>query len=1057
MRSMHSRSIVVLDPGHGGSAPAGGSSPNRATGPGGLKEKDVALDVARKVRDLLDHVADVHLTRDTDRNLPLADRARLAKDSSASVFVSLHFNGSPDTSVDGTGTWTSKSASAGSKKLAEAIASRVSNALGTKNLGAREMNLGVLLPERHQPSTSACLAEIAYLTNAQREASLRTMETQQSLAHALAEAIHGALATPRTLAAAAAASSTRGTFDNSATHILEGRLTNSTVTGPSIRQKAIEILRAMEDLGIRNDPPGRRDAYIDAIIWGEPQKTVSKVRASFSHCNPDANGMCNLSSCGLVIRSLLRLLGASDPLLDPPYKFGSAISAVIDFARKHKAVIDVRKPADVTAANLEPGDIVYINNFAKGGHRQHIFMITARDGVTFHSIDGGSPNQGDGRCCGIKASTRTLPPNSMNFTTEPERPITQIIKLDRIHFTEPVIELIRKQSGQAPGVVTTALDTKPDFETAKNVMWEIIRIVNRQKSAKDSDPDQSSVKDAWFVQNKAVLREWYQLTFGDSKSMLKGEALFTKLTSAMKLTQPLIDVLEAKGGKEWKKQLGSFLYSKVADIEYLAAETAPKPPNPFKPKAPEFGKIPTPVTLDQCFSYAAIWPAEPVLISRGEGGFSLGTANVGATFSASNQDHRVLVWCRGGALMFMRDGVIYSQSVQSFSEDIIMGAFVIGAQNAVGSAIMAQLMVEISLSFTPWGAVADGVFALKALTEHDWKGAALQMLPGGLGLLGKVRPVRSAMRAAANVTRAAAAISARLAKGAVRFIGRGAYRLKDKLLRGIWVIGEGGAAAEKNTFRFYDEVADVWHEVPHTEGTQYFKCSTCKFTPRGNAEAVKAAADEIAQDLLKSPAYASRGKLLVNRKLIEDVVEAYGSWGDHVVELINNTWSSAPNAAKLFDETLQIAKDLSGIKGAVDIFEDLASSSVNTARGTIYELRWATAHLKELEALGIPVVKKNWIGKGLDVLKKSGEAVELKNFNFTSELYKIVPERSVERVLKQVKSRMKYKGVNKVTVVFSSEAGKMPTEFAKLLTDGMVALEKANKLKPGTLTFAFWP
>ena len=41
--------LVVLDPGHGGTAKVGGSSPNNAVGPDGLREKDLTLDIATRV------------------------------------------------------------------------------------------------------------------------------------------------------------------------------------------------------------------------------------------------------------------------------------------------------------------------------------------------------------------------------------------------------------------------------------------------------------------------------------------------------------------------------------------------------------------------------------------------------------------------------------------------------------------------------------------------------------------------------------------------------------------------------------------------------------------------------------------------------------------------------------------------------------------------------------------------------------------------------------------------------------------------------------------------
>src|SRR5262245_36208433 len=97
---------IVLDPGHGGSATIPNDSTwNNAQGPGGTLEKNLTLDVGLRARDLL--VAKGHtvlMTRSTDVNLRLKDRAKVAKDVGAPVFVSIHFNGSTGHNAQGTET-----------------------------------------------------------------------------------------------------------------------------------------------------------------------------------------------------------------------------------------------------------------------------------------------------------------------------------------------------------------------------------------------------------------------------------------------------------------------------------------------------------------------------------------------------------------------------------------------------------------------------------------------------------------------------------------------------------------------------------------------------------------------------------------------------------------------------------------------------------------------------------------------------------------------------------------------------------------------------------------
>ncbi len=77
---------VALDPGHGG-------EDEGARGQKGLKEKDVALDLARILRVKLEEAGfEVQLTRETDVLIPVWDRARLANEASADLFISLHLN-----------------------------------------------------------------------------------------------------------------------------------------------------------------------------------------------------------------------------------------------------------------------------------------------------------------------------------------------------------------------------------------------------------------------------------------------------------------------------------------------------------------------------------------------------------------------------------------------------------------------------------------------------------------------------------------------------------------------------------------------------------------------------------------------------------------------------------------------------------------------------------------------------------------------------------------------------------------------------------------------------
>lgn len=78
---------IVIDPGHGGRDPG-------ASGPTGLREKDVTLDVARRLRDRLADITSyrILLTREDDRKVTLKERVRFANEQGADLFISLHVN-----------------------------------------------------------------------------------------------------------------------------------------------------------------------------------------------------------------------------------------------------------------------------------------------------------------------------------------------------------------------------------------------------------------------------------------------------------------------------------------------------------------------------------------------------------------------------------------------------------------------------------------------------------------------------------------------------------------------------------------------------------------------------------------------------------------------------------------------------------------------------------------------------------------------------------------------------------------------------------------------------
>lgn len=91
---------VVLDPGHGG-------KDTGTIGPGGLKEKDLVLAVALRLKTLLEERlgTDVILTRNRDVFVPLEERTAIANQQGADLFISIHANSSRNHRVSGVETF----------------------------------------------------------------------------------------------------------------------------------------------------------------------------------------------------------------------------------------------------------------------------------------------------------------------------------------------------------------------------------------------------------------------------------------------------------------------------------------------------------------------------------------------------------------------------------------------------------------------------------------------------------------------------------------------------------------------------------------------------------------------------------------------------------------------------------------------------------------------------------------------------------------------------------------------------------------------------------------
>ncbi|MCL5986741.1 MAG: N-acetylmuramoyl-L-alanine amidase [Actinobacteria bacterium] len=151
--------IITVDPGHGGGDPG-------ATGPSGLTEKEVNLDIALQLKGLLEaNGYAVVMTRADDSNPSLESRVAVANSSGATLFVSVHNNAFTNPEANGTETWYTPSQSALSGALAKSVLGGVVDAIGLRRRGVKEGNLYVT-KNTIMPSV---LVESAFITNPNEE------------------------------------------------------------------------------------------------------------------------------------------------------------------------------------------------------------------------------------------------------------------------------------------------------------------------------------------------------------------------------------------------------------------------------------------------------------------------------------------------------------------------------------------------------------------------------------------------------------------------------------------------------------------------------------------------------------------------------------------------------------------------------------------------------------------------------------------------------------------------------------------------------------------------
>lgn len=193
LSSMVSGKKVVIDAGHGGDDPGAKSA-------AGLREKEINLDVALQLKKYLSRVG-VYcvMTRETDRdffNVPdgssfkkrrdLLYRARIANESGADLFISIHGNSFPESIYHGAQVFYDRD-DPRSRRLAQAIQNHLVKELGPNHRRPKPGNFRVLT-ETKMPGVTI---EVGFLSNPEEARLLGEPHYRDRIAEAIS---HGVIA-----------------------------------------------------------------------------------------------------------------------------------------------------------------------------------------------------------------------------------------------------------------------------------------------------------------------------------------------------------------------------------------------------------------------------------------------------------------------------------------------------------------------------------------------------------------------------------------------------------------------------------------------------------------------------------------------------------------------------------------------------------------------------------------------------------------------------------------------------------------------------------------------
>jgi len=222
--------LLMIDPGHGGNDPG-------AVGKKGMQEKEITLDIARRMEAVLkpENSVQARLTRDRDEYLPLKERVKIGREAGADLFVSIHADSAPNALARGLSCYTLSEKA--SDRFAEQLAEKENYAdvIGGVDLSEADQEVAAILYDLSErrtrntaqrvkisfvkamgrkwrlldrpmrsanfavlraPDVPSILVETGFLSNPKDEALLCQAKQRQMIAELMAREITAILASP---------------------------------------------------------------------------------------------------------------------------------------------------------------------------------------------------------------------------------------------------------------------------------------------------------------------------------------------------------------------------------------------------------------------------------------------------------------------------------------------------------------------------------------------------------------------------------------------------------------------------------------------------------------------------------------------------------------------------------------------------------------------------------------------------------------------------------------------------------------------------------------------